>query len=482
METEKKTTSLKKIKSCFSMTNRLLAVSSYSFGYNFIWVAVSVMILPVQIFDIVGEENKEFYLSIVQILGSIGHFFATPVFGALSDTTNFRYGKRRIYIALTVPICCFFFMLMSIFTFGSIWCIPVVIFLLFMIQVTISASLGPYGGLIPDLIEVKNQGMANGVQGFGNALGTLGASAVCALLMEVVPGGWKYVVTYGVACLVFLASAAYTVVGLREKYVKKEKAPFNCKQSILKVAKKFYFPIKVYYRFFIVSFSTFLLFLGLNMLSPFIQYFIKDVLQYENEIIFTAIVMFIFVLGSATGGVFGGVMSDIVGPKIVLFFGLLFLLMGYGIYLFVIAFIHHRIVSGILLAGSFICVGLGFGSSVASINTITMKVIPETNRARDLAVGSQFLLIADTVGSLVGGQLLAWLKGYSIRLAYGVLIGLGIIMYILCGFLMLFVTLDKKKQKIEEPVEKASTVSKPIQSEQSENEEASENKESGNLK
>jgi MFS family permease len=350
-------------------------------------------------------------------------------------------------------------MLMSIFTFGSIWNIPVIIFLLFMIQVSISASLGPYGGLIPDLIEEKHQGMANGAQGFGNALATLAASATCALLMEVVPGGWKYVVTYGAACLVFLITSTYTVIGLREKYVPKEKTPFNCKQSIIKVAKKFYFPIKIYYRFFIVSFCTFLLFLGLNMLSPFIQYFIKDVLQYENEIVFTAIVMFIFVLGSATGGVFGGVMSDIIGPKIVLFFGLLFLLMGYGIYLFVIAFIHHQIVSGILLAGSFICVGLGFGSSVASINTITMRVIPESNTARDLAVGSQFLLIADTVGSLVGGQLLAWLKGYSIRLAYGVLIGIGIVMYIICGFLMLCVTLNKKKKKVE-PVQENSIITK----------------------
>jgi MFS family permease len=96
----------------------------------------------VQVFDIVGEEKKEFYLSFVAILGFIGHIIATPAFGALSDKTNFKYGKRRIYIAIFVPISCFFFMFLPFFTSPNMFNIVAVMLLLLVCQVTTSGALG----------------------------------------------------------------------------------------------------------------------------------------------------------------------------------------------------------------------------------------------------------------------------------------------------------------------------------------------------
>jgi MFS-type transporter involved in bile tolerance (Atg22 family) len=123
----------------------------------------------VQVKDIVGSEKKEYYLSFVGIFGTIGHMIATPIFGFLSE-----FGKRRIWIAIFVPISCIGLLSLSLFTSNEISNINVVILLLVFFQIVLSGAIGPYSGLLPDLIKKENHGIASGFQSLALTLGTFG--------------------------------------------------------------------------------------------------------------------------------------------------------------------------------------------------------------------------------------------------------------------------------------------------------------------
>jgi Na+/melibiose symporter-like transporter len=95
----------------------------------------------VQVSQIVGVENKEYYLSFVGIFGLIT-IFTTPTFGALSDKTNFKFGKRRTYIAVAIPISVLFFILLSFFTSNNMINIAILSFLFCLCRVSTSLALG----------------------------------------------------------------------------------------------------------------------------------------------------------------------------------------------------------------------------------------------------------------------------------------------------------------------------------------------------
>jgi hypothetical protein len=296
------------------------------------------------------------------------------------------------------------------------------------------------------LIPKEKLGLASGIQALGYAFGTLGGSLFIAIIMQFVPGVLKYFLAYGLASAGFLLASCYTVFGLREEHKEPEvRENENVRWRLWitrSIFKTFYFPCDVYYRFYIVSFCTLLMYIGFNLIGPFLQYFVKDILQFKEAILITSVVIMIFVLSSAFGSLVGGFFSDKKGPKIVVFVGLCLLVAGFGIYLFVVALIYNSLLACIILFFAFVLVGLGFGSSLAALNVITLKIIPQDKVARDLAIVNQFMLIGSILGTLIGGQILAWIKSISIRLAYCVLISTCLGCFILVFIFMFFVKID----------------------------------------
>ena len=168
-------TSLEPQESNLSLANKIFAITAVYLGNAFVGTAVFATILPCEkiFLFFLTEEKKEITLSLVGLLGSIGSIIATPIFGALSDKTNFKFGKRRTYILFAVPTATAFFMSLSFFTSNHWINVFMLVILLLLCQISIAAVLGPYGGLLPDLIPKEKQGIASGVQALGLSLGHL---------------------------------------------------------------------------------------------------------------------------------------------------------------------------------------------------------------------------------------------------------------------------------------------------------------------
>src|SRR5437764_12733386 len=80
---------------------QILAISIFWLALNFHWAALGIIILPSQVFKLVGDLNKGEALAFVLIPGAFVSLFANPLFGMLSDRTRGRLaalGRRRPYI------------------------------------------------------------------------------------------------------------------------------------------------------------------------------------------------------------------------------------------------------------------------------------------------------------------------------------------------------------------------------------------------
>src|SRR5260370_7608220 len=85
---------------------QILAISIFWFALNFHWTALGIIILPSQIFKMVGDAYKGEALAFVLVPGAFVSLFANPLFGTLSARTQVRlpaYHRRRPYILL-VPL------------------------------------------------------------------------------------------------------------------------------------------------------------------------------------------------------------------------------------------------------------------------------------------------------------------------------------------------------------------------------------------
>src|SRR5262245_23038348 len=75
-------------------------LSLFWFGLQAHWAAILLITLPQQAFLIGGETAKGQTLGIVLLLGALVSMLAAPLFGALSDRTITRFGRRRPWIVL----------------------------------------------------------------------------------------------------------------------------------------------------------------------------------------------------------------------------------------------------------------------------------------------------------------------------------------------------------------------------------------------
>src|SRR5216684_3323333 len=129
---------------------QILAISIFWLALNFHWSALGIIILPSQVFKIVGDANKGVALAFVLVPGAFVSLFANPLFGMLSDNTRGRlaaWGRRRPYILFGTLVN----------VLGLIWMaashdIPTLTLAYVLVQFSSNAAQAPFHALLPDIV------------------------------------------------------------------------------------------------------------------------------------------------------------------------------------------------------------------------------------------------------------------------------------------------------------------------------------------
>ncbi|MGI9057606.1 MAG: MFS transporter [Ktedonobacteraceae bacterium] len=198
---------------------QILAISIFWLALNFHWSALGIIILPSQVFKIVGELNKGEALAFVLVPGAFVSLFANPLFGLLSDKTRGRlavWGRRRPYILLGTLVN----------VGGLVWMaasrdIVSLAVAYVLVQFSSNAATAPFHALLPDVVPEEQRGLASGVMGLLSIVGSIGGVIVGGLFIDAsrpLPayeqGLW---LAYGLIIAVLVAFMLITIFSVNER-------------------------------------------------------------------------------------------------------------------------------------------------------------------------------------------------------------------------------------------------------------------------
>ncbi|WP_198165958.1 MFS transporter [Agromyces laixinhei] len=148
-------------------------------------------------------DSKESNLAIIGFVAGIFALVSTPLWGALSDRTRSRWGRRTPWVAVGLVVVA---VTMSLSGFAQ--SLPALLLTWVAMQTAINAVISPMSAAIPDHVPPAQRGLVSGWYGFAYTLAVVAGTAIGTISTAVWPSmlgiGMGYVLC-AVACLVAAA-------------------------------------------------------------------------------------------------------------------------------------------------------------------------------------------------------------------------------------------------------------------------------------
>lgn len=234
-----------------------------------------------------------------------------PTVGAASDRVwSRRLGRRRIFIAVCIPLSAAFFVVASASTIALV---PLAL-AIFLFSIFFNAAIDPYNALLADITPLAQRsllsGLSQGIQLIGQ-VGFLGLAAVATQGTAVPP--W----TYLLVAMLMLATFAVTVLGIEERRELGERAEHVPLRTYLRTA----FARGEALRYLG---ALFVFFFGFSAVLPYLTLFLVQDIHLADQVALALDALALLVTAFTAIG-FGRLASRI-GPKNVLVIGWLILI------------------------------------------------------------------------------------------------------------------------------------------------------------
>ena len=242
---------------------RLLALCSYQIAHSAAWFSLLIVIVPSQVLNIMGDDEKGRGVSILFLVSGFFMLFVIPVVGIINDRTSTPFGRRRPAVVLgAILFCGLVFGLSSSISFP----VYVVIFTLASLSSVIAAL--PFNALVADVVPPKQLGRASAFLSAFNTIGVV-LGAVLGLIYMLVDN-W---VTYLIMALLMMVCVVITcAAGSLESKEPAQPAPWSWSGFLRSLFAPFIeshnYRVLVYMRIFVQ--------LGIVTIEEFLQYWLKN--------------------------------------------------------------------------------------------------------------------------------------------------------------------------------------------------------------
>ncbi|MFD0704229.1 MFS transporter [Alloscardovia venturai] len=169
------------------------------------YMGVNGVLLPARVAQLVGDQ-KATVLALLSTSAMIVAAIANIVFGALSDLTRSRWGRRTPWIVCGAVLSGLTLLLLNVVT-----SVPVLVAVWCLYQLFLNAVVAPLIAVLADRVAPKNRGMITSFYALGYSVGIYGGQMVAAPFVKNVSGG---IVILAIAAMVGGPLAA---VLMREK-------------------------------------------------------------------------------------------------------------------------------------------------------------------------------------------------------------------------------------------------------------------------
>lgn len=385
-----------------------ILLSAFWFGSAFHWLMLLLILMPANVVQFVGEEQKGLAMGSLTAIGAVMALLLPPIVGAQSD----RRGKRLPYLiwGTLINLLGLGVMGLAVSLLQGQMGFWVYVLGFVIVQLGYNYATAPYSALIPQLIPQNQRGRYSGVMAMLNAGGQL-CGAVTAFALGHI--GLPHWVSFSLIALFLSIPAIMTIRGLGEY---DNSPPITEKQSFNLIE------LFAYQPFFWVFVTRVLFALGQYSVQPFIQYYARDYLGQSNAAVATSILLAGIIIGSIVSAFIGGKVSDDWGRKPVIYIA--GALMATAAILLLLA---PNFISALLIALLF---GLGYGAFTSVDWALGSDAMPnKENYARDMGIW-HIAFTAPQFISAPGGALLDWGNLQKDNMGYTLVFGMAAIFFI----------------------------------------------------
>ena len=339
--------------------------------------------------ELLAPEDKELALGVVVGLGAAFAVVANPLFGALSDRTTWRLGRRLPWTAIGalggVVSLGILAIAPNIAVMALGWCAA---------QLSLNAMFAALVAAVPDQVPTRQRGMVGGWLGAGQTLGIVAGSGLAAAV-----GG----LTLGyLVCAGFLLIATVPYLLLRRDTVldPARRPPWRLRG--------FWISPRRHPDFGWAWLTRFLMNLGNAIAVVYLLYFLQDEVRYDDPDSGVFVLTAVYAVTLLSTVVAGGIWSDRAGRRKVF-------VCGAGLVMAVAALLlaFWPTWSGALVAAAVL--GLGFGVYQSVDFALMTEVLPsEADRGRDLGVVNIANTLPQVLAPVVAAPIVTHLGGYPV--------------------------------------------------------------------
>jgi len=370
--------------------------------------------------EAISPGGKENLLALVAGLGAAFSMVANPLWGALSDRTTSRWGKRIPWVAAGAVLGAASLLLLG--TASSVW---LLIAGWCLVQTVLNAPYAALSAAIPDQVPVAQRGAAGGYFGFAQIFGVMLGTGLAVAGISLIGG------TFGgyLMCAIFVLVAWVPYAALRRDTVmaRSERNSLNwgvgpegrgAGEALGVFLRGFWLSPRRYPDFAWAWMTRFLINLGNAIALLYLLFFLKDEVGVEDPeggvLILTVTNAFTILAAVMVAGVW----SDRVGKRRV------FVLWS-GIVMGVAALMLAVSPTWPVVMVAAAILGIGFGAYTSVDFALLTQVLPAAgDRGKDLGVLNIASALPQVLAPVVAAPIVTSLGGYSTLYVVSAVVGL----------------------------------------------------------
>ncbi|WP_424935544.1 MULTISPECIES: MFS transporter [Bacteria] len=376
-------------------------------GIFLIWGAVPGILLPQQVTQALGEQDKVANLAIVSTIGAFAAMVAQPIAGQVSDRTRSRFGRRAPW--MIIGVLAGGLALVGLAFANSLIGIAIAWTL---VQVSYNFAQGPLSAVMPDRVPLKRRGTFAALSGIGLMVGSLGGQIVGSLFFNSIAAGY---VTFAVIAVVVI-----TLFVMFNPDHSSERIPVE-PFSFSAFLRTFWVNPIAHPDFFWAFLGRLLLFTGYFAVTGYQLFLLTDYFHVAAPETVIPLLGMVSLAGILVSTIVSGPLSDRIGRRKPFVFGSS-VVTGLA---FLIPWLSPTLEAW--MVATFIA-GLGFGMFQAVDTALMSEVLPSAQSfAKDLGVVNIAATLPQTLAPGVAGAIV-------LAFGYGGLFPVGIALSILGAF------------------------------------------------
>jgi len=366
-------------------------VTLLGFAISALWAVLNTTVMQLRIAEFIGAAHQNTYLGLTIFVGLLIAMLMQPVVGVLSDSSGFRWGRRRPFILAGILLVTA--LLPGIGLAGSFAALALTYCLL---QVFSNVAQAPFQGLIPDLVPESKRGRASGLKNVMEVTGAFVPMALSALYFlsryEAGEGEVWLWYTLGMVMGLLLLLLVVTLLTVREP--PGVRVPASLTGAL---RRSFLVRLEGNYNFLWFLGSRFMMAVPFLAVQRFALYMLRDYAQVPDPVAATAYLLGAVGVGLIPSAVLAGYLSDRFGRRPLLIVAAVIGIIGLA------ALFYARALWLVLLGGG--TLGAAYGAYAAASWALGTDLVTPGEEAKYLGI---------TNLATAGGGALVALMGFLI--------------------------------------------------------------------